>query len=123
MKTFKWVIVAIAVVGVAAGGYGVYQRLISPPAKAEAEETVPVQRGNLMITAAAFGSISLPQKVKLSFPTGGALTEVGVQVGDAVALGQVIARLDEGPLRQAIVQAQIALKNAELALKKTRELY
>ncbi|MDP6347233.1 MAG: HlyD family efflux transporter periplasmic adaptor subunit [Dehalococcoidia bacterium] len=86
-------------------------------------QTVDVQRGNLVITAAAFGSISVPQQVNLSFPTAGILTEVGVEVGNQVSQGQVLARLDEGPLQQAVLQAQVGLKNATLALKKVKEPY
>ncbi|MDP6099835.1 MAG: HlyD family efflux transporter periplasmic adaptor subunit [Dehalococcoidia bacterium] len=123
MTRIRWALLLLVVSALLVGGYGVYRRFISPPEEEWVGQTVVVQQGNLVITAAAFGSISIPQQVNLSFPTAGILDEVGVEVGDRVSQGQVLAQLDEGPLQQAVLQAQVGLKNAALALNKVKEPY
>jgi multidrug efflux pump subunit AcrA (membrane-fusion protein) len=53
--------------------------------------------------------------LNLSFLQAGRIEEVFVEVGDPVTAGQVLARIDDQALQAAIIQAEAALKRAELA--------
>ncbi len=55
----------------------------------------------------------------ISAQTGGRLTYLGVQVGDRVSRGQVLARLDDSQLNQA----QIQLSDAKTNFSRASELY
>jgi multidrug efflux pump subunit AcrA (membrane-fusion protein) len=51
----------------------------------------------------------IPASVPLSFPNSGKLSEVDVTVGQAIAAGQVLAKLDTTAVEIAVDQAQSTL--------------
>jgi multidrug resistance efflux pump len=60
--------------------------------------------------------------LNLSFMQAGRIEEVFVEVGDPVTAGQVLARIDDQALQAAIIQAEAALKRAELARQQLNDL-
>ena len=84
------------------------------PVRAEA-----VRRGDLAEVVEASGTLEAPPgfDVKLAPIAAGRLAEVLVSEGDRVRAGQVLARLDASPLRDALVQAeaQVAQGRAQAA--------
>ncbi|MFB0547039.1 MAG: HlyD family secretion protein [Anaerolineae bacterium] len=74
----------------------------------EIEEIVPV--------VSATGTVLPAEWAKLSFPIGGWLEELAVEVGDEVTAGQFLARLDATDLEHALAQAQTTLTTAEAQL-------
>ncbi|MBA7702218.1 hypothetical protein ES703_110976 [subsurface metagenome] len=106
--------------------------LLSAPAlscTSESESTVSesqivtVQRGDLTIDIAAAGNLALSRTEDLAFEIAGTVEEVLVEEGDSVKEGEVLAKLDTSEwdkeltnLEMDLVQAEINLKNAELAL-------
>jgi HlyD family secretion protein len=60
------------------------------------------------------------RQVRLGFATGGRVQEVAVSVGDEVAAGQVIARLDTTGLQRQVDQAQAALDVARATVTKAQ---
>ncbi len=61
-----------------------------------------------------------PAQSKLTFKSGGRLTELLVSVGDQVQEGQPLARLDDADLQIALEQAQAGYNSAVAKLEQTR---
>ncbi|WP_428926298.1 efflux RND transporter periplasmic adaptor subunit [Marinibacterium sp. SX1] len=59
------------------------------------------------------GEITAPETVQASFPVGGRLTDVMVQVGDQVAPGDTLARIEQVQQVQALRAAEARLSAAE----------
>src|SRR5258708_31963450 len=57
------------------------------------------------------------QQANVSFKVSGSLTEIDVRVGDHVAAGQVLARIDPTPEQNALASAQANLAIAEANLQ------
>ncbi|HSG17046.1 MAG TPA: efflux RND transporter periplasmic adaptor subunit, partial [Anaerolineae bacterium] len=72
------------------------------------------RQGNIVISATAAGTIVPATDVVLGFPTNGTLAELLVGVGDDVAAGDVLARLDDADAQQALANAQIQLNQAAM---------
>jgi HlyD family secretion protein len=122
MKKKWWLIVLVLILaGVGYGGYTVYQRVKAAQNAAAAattaeQETAVVERGTLRVTVDAGGSIAADQEVALAFSTGGKVAEVLVEVGDVVHTGDVLARLDDTDLQQAVTDAELQVRQAEINL-------
>jgi RND family efflux transporter MFP subunit len=100
---------------------------------ANAEVTLTkVAQGDIRETAAVSGIVAaLPnQDVRVSALVTGRIAEMKVAEGDAVQIGQVIARLDARPYQDQLVQAEAAaqqakanLENAQLSRKRNEDLF
>src|SRR5918997_897476 len=84
-------------------------------------ETVPVQRGTILSTVSADGTVEPPREVSLGFEQGGRLVAVYVDEGDRVRRGEVLARVEDGPARTRLQSAEENLRSAEARLRQTRE--
>jgi len=58
---------------------------------------------------------------ELRFDAAGHVIEVLVQEGDAVAAGDVLARLEQADLERAVAQGELALQQAQLRLEQLQE--
>jgi HlyD family secretion protein len=125
VKKRKWivaVVVVVVVVCLAYAGISVWQSVTAGQAAAQAigEETAVVTRGTLRVTVGGSGSLSPEDELALSFPSGGEVAEVLVDVGDVVQTGDVLARLDDTDARQAVAQAELAVQQAQVNLDSAR---
>ncbi|MGQ0600646.1 MAG: efflux RND transporter periplasmic adaptor subunit [Anaerolineales bacterium] len=114
-----WFALALALV-VAGIGWAIYQQAQAAQAQAEALaalRTERLQRGNLIATVSATGSLQPTRIANLTFLIPGTVQEILVKRGDAVQAGQVLARLDAADLQLAMAQAEDALRIAELRRK------
>ncbi|HYL69588.1 MAG TPA: efflux RND transporter periplasmic adaptor subunit [Candidatus Limnocylindria bacterium] len=91
-----------------------------------------VARADIRETAAVSGTVAaLPnQDVRVSALVSGRVAEMKVAEGDAIQIGQVIARLDARPYQDQLVQAEAAaqqaranLENAQLSRKRNEDLF
>lgn len=64
-----------------------------------------------------YGNVDIRQ-VQLGFRVGGRLTEALVEEGDAIAAGDVLARLDTQPLQNAVHAAEAQVDSMRAALEK-----
>lgn len=73
-----------------------------------------VERGTVVTKVSASGALSAIKEQNLGFAKGGKLTQVMVKVGDRVATGQILARLDDFALQQTLnqLQGQLASQQA-----------
>jgi multidrug efflux pump subunit AcrA (membrane-fusion protein) len=104
-----WVCGAVVVVAVAVAGYALAR---DTRREAAAATTARVQRGTVVSTVSAAGTIEALRSRSLSFAAAGTLTEVAVRPGDVVAAGTVLARIDPTAARNAVESAQESVSSA-----------
>jgi len=85
------------------------------------QQFVEVVRGDLLVSVSGSGNIVVSDEADLAFGTSGKIDRIYVDEGDKVRKGEILARLDTGPLELALAQAQAALDQAEYNLEKTKE--
>ncbi|MEA3310364.1 MAG: HlyD family efflux transporter periplasmic adaptor subunit [Chloroflexota bacterium] len=121
MKKYVWWILAfVLVAGLGYGGYRVYRSVTTPAAtQSAALKTVLVERGDLRAEVDASGNLAAAEEVQLSFASSGEVAEVLVAVGDVVAAGQPLVRLDTDDLEDAVAQAELSLSQAKIDLSET----
>jgi HlyD family secretion protein len=111
---------AIAVVGgvvvvvVAGGGYAAYA---AQGTGGGHYRTATVTTGDVAETLELSGTITPTRRNDVAFATSGTVSKVAVSVGEKVAKGEVLARLDTTTLEQSLAraQAQVASAKAQLA--------
>ncbi len=115
----KKIIIALLLVLVIAGGayyFFVYRPNQQTQAAESKLETAALEKGSLVSTISATGSVRPNQTATLSWSTSGTVESVDVKVGDAVTTSQVLARLKETTLPQAVIAAQAELVSAQQSL-------
>lgn len=123
LKIRKPILITVAAAVVLAGaGLGVLFWRQSSGQTASAEQagyhTVQVRRGDLSLSASGSGTLVAGKTANLAFPISGKVESVGVQVGDQVAAGQELARLqDVSSLQASLVSAELELKVAKTELE------
>jgi len=127
-SSFRWVIVLIVVAAVAALAFRfVAHRGAASP---EAEfRTAAVDRGDLTMTVTATGSLSAVTTVQVGSQVSGIIEALYADFNTRVHAGQLLAELDPTPFqaqveqrRADLVQAQVQLRNAEIALHRQERL-
>ena len=117
VATWPGRIIALVLVATVAGGATMMARANAAAPKAELRTTT-VTRGSVTQTVSVSGSVSASGQARLAFKTGGRLAEVYVNVGQAVTLGQPLAKLDTTDLQTALSTAQQNLANAQASYQK-----
>jgi HlyD family secretion protein len=79
-------------------------------------QTVAAERGELVATVGATGSVRANQTATLTWQTTGIVEQVNVSLGDQVEGGQVLAMLERTSLPQNVILAQADLVSAQKAL-------
>ncbi|MER2598865.1 MAG: efflux RND transporter periplasmic adaptor subunit [Caldilineales bacterium] len=102
-------------------GFAIYRNINQNKTIAPDYETLRVEKGNLLSTVSATGTIEPEGQVSLIFRGAGKVAEVAVKEGDTVTVGQVLARLETDDLDLALSQAETSLEisRAQLARLKT----
>jgi RND family efflux transporter MFP subunit len=123
-KRLWWIILLALVLVAAGGGYYYYDNIYlqaQEPVEVETIATYTVGRGDLVITASGSGTLVPAAEITAGFRSGGVLAEMLVEVGDEVEAGQLLARLDDTDAQDQVAQAEINLRQAELALAELTE--
>ena len=102
----------------AIGGGGIMLARGNTPAPAAAPRTATVTRGSVSQTVTVSGSINALGQARLAFKSGGKIATIYVTTGQAVTLGQPLAKLDTTDLETAVATAQQNLANAEATYQK-----
>jgi RND family efflux transporter MFP subunit len=82
--------------------------------------TAPVERREMVQTISTTTTVQSEREVELMPRSGGMVMSVGVEVGDWVEAGTVLAELDRRETQSAIESARIALREVEDAAKKAQ---
>lgn len=85
--------------------------------EAQPTSAVPAKASNKIV---AEGSVVPVQQARLGFSTTGAVTELPVKIGDKVAAGQTLVKLDTTDEESAVRKAEAAVKTAEANLARTK---
>ena len=119
----RWQVVTVVIVllVVAAGAFVVSQRPSTEDNVdiEDDEQIIPVRRGDLIQEITITGSLSLPNRETLTFGSSGIIAEIMVEEGDKVTEGQTLAVLDRediAALEEKVIEARVALRDAEEAL-------
>jgi len=115
-KKRTWIII-IVVLCLIGGGYAFYSYMGTADAADDEEpplQTTTARLGDITISATAAGSIIPADEVLLGFPVNGTLSELLVQVGDSISIGDVLARIDDSDAQKAIINAQLTLAQAAM---------
>ncbi|MFZ1412625.1 MAG: efflux RND transporter periplasmic adaptor subunit [Micropruina sp.] len=84
-------------------------------------QIVPVTRGTQTTQVSVDGILQPTRQAQLSFDTAGTVTSVRVNVGDQVSKGEVLARIDDAELADAVDLASANLTSAEAQLTQARD--
>jgi len=84
-------------------------------------QTETLQRQGLQLTVTADGIVRSDQTALLVWKTRGVVEQVSTALGDPVAAGQELARLEAASLSQPVILAQAELINARRALDQLRQ--
>lgn len=79
-------------------------------------QTVKVDRGNLVATVGATGTVRARQSITLSWQTNGSVEQVNARVGDLVPADTTLATLSKTSVTQNIILAEADLVSARQAL-------
>ncbi len=109
--------IAVAVVLLGGGAAIANGRRAQPPPEGEIVEVV---RQDLTERVSASGNIVPPTARQLDFAAGGDIVEVAVAAGDRVTAGQLLGRVDDADLRQAVTTTEAELAAAEARLAQAR---
>ncbi|GAA5534448.1 efflux RND transporter periplasmic adaptor subunit [Deinococcus aluminii] len=96
--------------------------LDAAPAKttALAVQTVPARAGTLTVQRTAAATLGADRDSQVAAQTGGTVTKVLAQEGEHVRAGQVVVRLDDTQQRQALENARLQVRQAQINLDQTR---
>lgn len=84
-------------------------------------QTVTVERGELLATVGATGTVRARQTAILAWPSSGTVGEVSASIGDLVPAEAVLASLSPATVSQTIILAQADLVGAQKALDDLRQ--
>jgi len=114
-----WFIVILLVVAAGWGGYNYYSKSNKPVATGT---TMQVERGDILATVSATGTISAVNSVDVSSRITGLITRVHVKENDRVTAGQVLIELDDSSLKSQLRQAQSQLTNAAAIYARSKRM-
>jgi HlyD family secretion protein len=77
-----------------------------------AVQTAPVRQGDITLSATGAGTVIPAEEIVIGFKSGGILQELLVSIGDEIAAGDVLARLDNTAASQQVANAQLQLTQA-----------
>jgi HlyD family secretion protein len=114
----RWIVIIVVVVIVAGGflGFRAYRENQNLTQEADLE-TMVAERGALIATIGATGTVRANQTGQVGFQTTGLVENVYVQLGDSVAKGGRLADLEQGSLSTQLILATADLVAAEKALE------
>lgn len=81
-------------------------------------ETVSTRTEDLVRTVKISGKVIPSEKVDLAFEIGGTVSSVGKPVGSKVYKGEVLARLNSGPISADVLKSEAELASAQAELAK-----
>lgn len=112
-RRYWWIGGLVALAIAAGGGWYIWGR----PAPAAAPTTTAVVRGNVEETVLATGVLEASQLVSVGARTSGRIEKLHVTLGDDVAVGDLIAEIDDLDQENAVKSAEAAQSNIAAQLE------
>jgi len=82
--------------------------------------TTPARSGTLATQRSVSGTVEAQRDSQVAAQAGGTVQRLLVQEGEQVSQGQVLAQLDDTAQRQALQNARLQVRQAEISLAQTR---
>lgn len=120
-KKIKWIIVFV-VIAACIGGGGYYYYNTKKAASAAVTQTAVVERGKIISSVSASGTIKPVNSVEISSKVTARLKEVMFKENDTVKAGQTVATLDSTTLQTTLDQAKYKVTNTEAKYKRLQYL-
>ena len=118
-KKRKKIIIPVAIVLVAVVLFLVFRP--GGGEQASQFQTATIERGNLIATVGATGTVRARQTATLVWQTAGTVESVNVQIGDQVKADDVLASLSKTSLPRIIILAEADLVSAQQAMEELLE--
>ncbi|MDR3564336.1 MAG: efflux RND transporter periplasmic adaptor subunit [Negativicutes bacterium] len=115
----KWIVLGLVIVVGAWGGMTYYSKTSKPVFTGT---TMAVERGDIIATVAATGTIAAVNSVDVSSRITGLITEVKVHENDMVKADQVLVVLDDTSARSQVDQARAQMVNTSANYERSRQL-
>jgi HlyD family secretion protein len=112
-KFISAIIIAVIVVG----GYFGYKALNNNGAEVK-YALAAVEKGTLIVSVSGSGQVSALNQVDVNPKASGDVVYVGVELGQEVKAGTLLAQIDSQDAQKAVREAEIALRREELNLEK-----
>jgi len=109
----KWIVITVIIFVIILVGIILFLNWSKDEIKAI---TKNVERSTLTQSVDATGELKSIADIELSFGSSGTLSELLVEIGDEVVLGQILAQLDSGELEANVEKAQQAVQIARANL-------
>jgi HlyD family secretion protein len=117
LKNTRLVVAALAAIALVLGGLIYRDVFVGTKNASSAVSIYTVARRTVTASVTGTGNLVPMEQANVSFKVSGSLTEIDVRVGDHVAAGQVLARIDPTPEQNALASAQANLAIAEANLQ------
>ena len=117
LKNSRLIVAGLSVVALILGGLIFRDIFVPGKNAASAVNLYTVARRTVTASVTGTGNTVPMEQANVSFKVSGTLTEIDVHVGDSVTAGQVLARIDPAPERNALASAQANLAMAQANLQ------
>jgi len=117
LKNTRLVVAALAAIALVLGGLIYRDVFVGTKNTGNSVSLYTVARRTVTASVTGTGNLVPMQQANVSFKVSGTLTEIDVRVGDHVAAGQVLARIDATPEQNALASSQANLAIAEANLQ------
>jgi HlyD family secretion protein len=109
------VVLAAVVVLAVAAGFGAWSRFFSP-----VKVTVAHPAADVAVQVFGLGTVEARVTSKVGFKIAGVLVDLRADVGDRVAKGAILARLDEREQKAQVARSRAAVEQAEANLQRAK---
>jgi macrolide-specific efflux system membrane fusion protein len=110
----------VALVGAGLAYHLVTATAQTTPTTTSGGRTIAVTQGEVTATVSASGSVQSASTATADFATSGTVTAISVHVGDTVAQGQELARIDPAPTQATVDTAYANLNAAKASLTRAQ---
>lgn len=117
LKNTRLVVAALAAIALVLGGLIYRDVFVGTKSAGNSVSLYTVARRTVTASVTGTGNLVPVQQANVSFKVSGTLTEIDVRVGDHVAAGQVLARIDPTPEQNALASAEANLAMAQANLQ------
>lgn len=114
------IISALAIVAITGAGYWIFKTITSTSGETR-YITVTAQKGTIVASISGSGQVSASNQVDLKPKASGDVVYVGVQNGQEVKIGTLIAQLNAQEAQKAVRDAEVNLQGAKLSLEKLQK--
>jgi macrolide-specific efflux system membrane fusion protein len=116
----KALLASLVLIVVSAAGYGAWRAWAGSAERSAPQTSALIERGDLEDTVAATGTLQPRDYVDVGTQVSGQVKKLHVEIGSAVAKGQLLAEIDPTVYRSRVEASEAQLKNLQAQLADRR---